>query len=286
MSINENIISGIKSTHFAHNKIMRPPRKTVQVIAVHIILGAVLGVLVLHPATMAIYWFEFHPEDMTTTGGFWQFLAYRIKSSFTMKMLPMSGVFALIGGGLGCVFGMYYLTIIRKNRSLNLLEEELGRDFLTLIESGEGERIEFKASLRWDFRQGRVNKAMEGAIAKTICGFLNHRGGNLFIGVNDSGEVTGLENDYKTLKRKNRDGFGQFIVNLVKERLGGDVCSLVHVVFIRVKDTDVCRVIIERSQHPVYYIEGGISRYFLRAGNTIRELDVREALKHVDQKHK
>ena len=45
----------------------------------------------------------------------------------------------------------------------------------SLIISGEGEHLEFKASVRWDFHQDKVNRALEIVIAKTIVGFMNHR---------------------------------------------------------------------------------------------------------------
>src|SRR6185369_5279694 len=76
-----------------------------------------------------------------------------------------------------------------------------------LIEQGEGFKTEFKESLRYDKYKKEYNKEMERAVLKTIVSFLNAKGGTLLIGVNDKGEVVGLEDDYKTLPKKNKDGF-------------------------------------------------------------------------------
>ena len=48
---------------------------------------------------------------------------------------------------------------------------------------------------------------MEKVISKTIAAFVNSEGDTLFIGVDDDGNVVGLENDYQLLKKKNIYGF-------------------------------------------------------------------------------
>jgi hypothetical protein len=96
--------------------------------------------------------------------------------------------------------------------------------------------------------------------------------------------VTGLEHDFRTLKRGDRDGFEQFVVTLVKSRLGGDLCPHVHVGFEDVGGKDLCRIVMEPSPRPVYCEEQGVARYFLRTGNSTRELDVREAMAHITQR--
>jgi len=256
-----------------------------KVIAIHGIVGAALGVFLLHPVTMAIYWFEFHHEHPTFIS-VWKFFIYRIQSAFSGEMLLMTLIFAAMGGLLGSASGIYLWAIVRRDQLLNYFQSELARDVHSLIEGGEGETVEFKASVRWDFQSNKINSALEHAIVKTIAGFLNHRGGNLLIGVKDSGEIIGLESDYATLKHQNRDGFQQFVMTLVKTRLGALACPLIHVVFQEIDDgKDVCRVIVEPSNQPVYVsTSGGAAHYFLRTGNTTREMDVQEAHQHISQR--
>lgn len=251
------------------------------VIILHTIFGAVIGILLLHPVLMAIYWFEFHGNKVEHPRGFLPFLIDRLLLGFSFDMLPMNGTFAAIGGTVGIGFGLYYLALVEKQRVVHYLEEELATDLPSLVEAGEGERLEFKTSLRWDVRQSRPNRELESVAAKTIAGLFNHRGGSLLVGVTDSGEIVGLDDDYQTLKRKDRDGFERCIVELVENKLGGDLCALIHIVFHRVNGKEVCRIVVEPSHRPVYCGEGKVSRYYLRTGNSTRELDAREALEHV-----
>ena len=63
----------------------------------------------------------------------------------------------------------------------------------------EDECTEFKTSLVYpagNNMQYDIEKQMN-EILQVICGFLNHKGGILYIGVNDSGYVSGLENDFR-----------------------------------------------------------------------------------------
>lgn len=247
----------------------------------HIVAGVFIGILFLHPVTKAIYWFEFR-DQFKTDATLWRFLLERLQSTFLVEMIPMNLVFGTMGGLLGTIFGLLDLKLAVQKQTLNQLENELARDTSSLIVAGENKQAEFKSSVRWDLRQSRINKALELVIAKTIAGFMNHLGGNLLIGVDDDGHVLGLEYDYQTLKIKNRDGFEQCIMQIVKSKLGGHNCSLVHVIFCQIEGNDVCRIIVEASNTPVFCRDGDTERFYLRAGNGTRELDARELVAHLN----
>lgn len=255
-------------------------RTFAKIFSAHVGVGAFLGVLFLHPVTMAIYWFEFHPQ-LPNSPTIWAFIAHRLRSSFTLEMLPMTSMFIGVGGVLGIGSAIYYLALKKSKGLISVFEGQLGADIEGIIQSGESEMVEFKAASRWDNKNGRVEKKLEMNIAKAIAAFLNHRGGNLLIGVTDSGEIVGLDHDYKTLKKNSRDGFELFIMTLVKNKLDASASPFVHVIFHSLNDLDVCRIIIEPSSHPIYVQEKGISQYYLRSGNSSRELDVEQAMKHI-----
>ena len=255
--------------------------KKQRVIILHTLVGALIGMLLLHPVTKIVYWFEFGHELGVEDESLWNFLLSRFESTFVLEMVPMSLIFALIGGSIGLAFAIYHLALVRQQRTVHYLEKELAEDLPALIKGGEGEHLEFKSSVRWDFRQEKINKSLETVIAKTLVGFMNHRGGSLLIGVADDGEVVGLEHDYKTLKNKGRDGFELCITDIVTSRIGADTCSFIHCVFYEIEGRDVCRIIVESAVEPVYLMDGNTSKYFLRTGNGTRELDAREAMAHV-----
>ena len=76
-----------------------------------------------------------------------------------------------------------------------------------LIDEGESDELEFKSTLRWDIKEGAVNKKLEEVILKTVAAFANSQGGTLLIGVDDQGTILGLEQDYLSLEGGNRDKF-------------------------------------------------------------------------------
>jgi len=252
---------------------------TQRILALHGVIGAVIGIVVLHPLNGMFSWLE-NFQGAGEMPSLWRILAESLDKAFSVAMLPMTGVFALIGAAIGIGFGLYHAKSVTGNRTLSFLKKELAQDLPSVIAQGEGEHIEFKATLRWDSEHARTNRALEAVVAKTIAGFMNHRGGSLLIGIADNGEVLGLQDDYTTLTHKNRDGFERCLINLVKTRLGGEKCAMVHCVFYEIDDKDICRVVVDASPEVVYCQDGKVPKYYLRTGNGTRELNVQEALAH------
>ncbi|WP_417379076.1 helix-turn-helix domain-containing protein [Gimesia sp.] len=208
------------------------------IVPVHTLSGVILGILILHPVTMVIYCYEFHPE--LTQSGVLHLVVSRMGSAFMPQMWLMTGAFALIGGLFGMGSGLYARAITRKLLLVSQLDRKLGMTIHLLIASGESDVVEFKSSLRWDHRQKKCNKALEIVIVKTIAGFLNHDGGDLLVGVADDGSIVGLEDDYATLRKKDRDGFELLLMQLVKNALGGEGLPHVRVRHGRRTRTDAC----------------------------------------------
>lgn len=263
---------------------MRSHRSFRRVAARYLIAGAGLGIVLLHPAMEALYWVESHDRFVTGSGSILRSMAGRLLLAFTTDMLPMTGIFALIGGAIGWGFWRYTVKLERTGSTATWRGDDPTRHLSVILTGGEGEQVEFKASARWDIHLGQVNRVLEEAVARTIAGFLNHDGGTLLIGVTDTGDIAGLKADFQTLKRRDRDGFHQFLMGLVQSKLGGHVCAQVHVGFCEVRGEDVCEVTVEPSAAPVYYQDGSSARYFVRTGNGTRELDVREAIVHVTRR--
>ncbi len=246
----------------------------------HSLLGGFVGIIFLHPLTMAIYWFEFHP-DIPNVNTVWHFIMLRMGNAFHLEMLPMTFIFVFTGCVFGMISGLYSRSLLIKDRIISLWEYELGGDIESIVKAGENQSTEFKSSARWDLHKGQVDKRIEYAIVKTIAAFQNHKGGNLLIGIDDTGKVVGIENDYKTLKRSSKDGFEIFLMTLIKDRIGAAACPFVHVIFNNVEGKDVCRVIVEPANQPIYVKDKGLAKFFLRTGNSTRELDAEQAHKHI-----
>ena len=192
-----------------------------------------------------------------------------------LENLLMVLIFLSIGGLAGYL--IYFLLTSLKNKNIQLSLEEI-------LEKGECEKVEFKSSLRWDYRQNKTNKELEHAVLKTIAAFLNTHDGTLMIGVADDASIVGLEKDFQSLKKKNRDGFEQFIMELIALNIGTEICKNIHIIFFKRDGNDICAVHVRQSNIPVYLNSQNNTSFFIRTGNHTRELNIQEAIKYIKQK--
>lgn len=144
----------------------------------------------------------------------------------------------------------------------------------SLVAMGESATVEFKSSLRWDVREGRVNKDLEKAVAKTVAGFLNTEGGVLIIGVADDGTILGVEEDIKTLGNRTKDGFAQQLSQALAGYIGTEFVPYARWTFEEVQGRMACAVRVDPSPKPVFLADKGTKEFYLRAGNTTRPLDM------------
>lgn len=246
------------------------------------VFGAILMIVVVHPVLELIH----RLRSNLSFGVSWkELLLLPLLNAFNESMWPMTLALALLGVGIGLVFAILHLRKIQSALPEAILPRNAD-ELMTLIEKGESEELEFKTSLRWDRKLGKVNKALEAVIAKTLAGLMNHRGGTLLIGVEDNGNIAGIAEDWNTLKHQNWDGFEQRIVALVTSQLGGQHTNRVQCTQLLVDEKAVAVIRVTTTTVPVFCKDGNFQRYYLRAGNTTRELDSYEAIAHVDEKRR
>jgi len=152
-----------------------------------------------------------------------------------------------------------------------------------LIEGGENERVEFKSSMRWDYKRSIKNKDLEHEITKTISAFLNSSGGILLIGVDNDGNILGIEKDFETLKkdRQNNDGFELLINDLVNGDLGKEYRKSIHVSFEMADGKRICFIEIDKSPEPVFLKSDGKTIFVVRSGNSSQILNAKEQYKYI-----
>lgn len=159
-----------------------------------------------------------------------------------------------------------------------------------VITEGENEEVEFKQTLRWDIKLGNVNKELEAVIMKTIAAFANAHGGTLLIGVADSGEIKGLDNDYKSLNGGNRDKFELHLKTLIINTFGeAFAATKLKLAFPEVDEKEICRVEILPANKPIYIKladKGGAAqdRFYVRNGNSSREITGDEAITYIRER--
>lgn len=257
--------------------------KNIKFILTHLFIGAGIFYFLVHPFTMVIYWFEFSDTPFSFPL-FQQVLEERFLESFSFNMRGMGGLLTLLGGFLGIVSGLFWINLKKKNEIIGTQQRLLVRDIEELIQAGENERVEFKSSIRYDYYRKTTNRELELVIAKTIVGFMNAKGGKLIIGVDDDGNVLGLEKDYKTLKHKNMDGYERAVFRIISTQLGHEACFSNHISFYSIDEKDVCVVDIEPSNEPVYVSDEGNTTFYVRTGNATYPLSVKETVDYLKTK--
>lgn len=156
-----------------------------------------------------------------------------------------------------------------------------GARISALIDRGEGVHVEFKASLRWDYRTAQVNKELTRVAVKTIAGFMNSDGGSLLLGVEDDGSIRGLDADLATLNKKSLDGLELLIRESVAAHLGADIDSAVDIEFAVFDGLTVAVVDCRPHAAPVFLTRDGKRELWIRSGNLTRSLDTAAAIGYV-----
>jgi len=93
-------------------------------------------------------------------------------------------------------------------------------DPAALIVQGESDSVEFKSSARYNIHTKERDPKIELVIVKTVAGFANAKGGTLLIGVNDQGEIVGLENDLALVKQGDLDRYQLWLTDLLEKTIG------------------------------------------------------------------
>ena len=243
-------------------------------------IGAGVGIFLLAPSYDYISSRERNADPLSSV----EYVLTQFKQTLTGQVEQNNIIlfYAEIGAILGLLSLGFYQMLHKRLLDLDALKVELDKDLPSIIRQGEGPLLEFKSSLRWDMREDRINRTLEGVVLKTLAGFFNsHIGGTLLIGVSDNGDIIGLEKDYLTLKKPNQDGFEQALITTISANLGADLCPYVHVLFHVIDHKDVCRVIITPAIRPVFLTQGNIPKFFVRTGGGTRDLNIQEALEYV-----
>ena len=141
-------------------------------------------------------------------------------------------------------------------------------DLHAVIDSGESDAIEFKATLRTNLHTDKPDKRMELSVLKTLAGFLNTDGGTLIVGVSDDGTPVGIEVD----KFPSEDKISLHLINIVKSRMGIQSMIAIRTSFEDYKDSRVLVVGCAQSQFPVFVKDDDAERFYIRTGPATMEL--------------
>ncbi len=139
-----------------------------------------------------------------------------------------------------------------------------------LAREGENKTTEFKQTFHLDVQNGGKNKELNTASLKTIVAFLNTDGGALLIGVADSGEIVGIDNEVSKLSKGSRDRFLLDFKNHLKRRIGEDFYPFIDFRIVDVgRNKGVLCIDCSPADHECY-LDG--EKFFVRTNPASDEL--------------
>jgi len=226
------------------------------------------GILIFcFSVTLGIFWeiFEFI-LDMIIHSGLQKNLLD------TMQDISMNILGALVVSIAGAFYikrGKDYLVstfmsgVIERTFNLRKTEEKnMVQKALEIIQRGEGENIEFKSTIRTNLYTKSFDKLMELNILKTITAFLNTNGGILLIGVDDKGEILGLEQDgFQSV-----DKIGLHLTNLINTSIGNNFLPFIKFEIINIEGKVIILVRCNESKRQVFLKDGNEEEFYVRNG--------------------
>lgn len=166
--------------------------------------------------------------------------------------------------------------------------EPLQKQVLEHIKTGEGRTVEFKSSLRYCLRQKSPQRYVEHSSFKNLAAFLNTEGGSLLIGVEDNGNIIGLEDtDYLTFNGDNKkDEFLKHFDNLVEKYFGNALAGKFKVEFTCIDGKTVALVTVkDRAPEPVILKnpENNKEEFYIRRNASAKDLTMFEFFQYAKE---
>lgn len=166
-----------------------------------------------------------------------------------------------------------------------------GIDLLSIIKKGESNQVEFKPCLLYNFKTQAAGISVKYIIAKAICGFLNSNGGVLLIGVNDNGNIQGLENyDYSLFHGENeKDKLFLELDSLIQYFFGLSIKPLVNSSIENIDGKDILVIVVSESHKPIFLSNKRndltTKEFYLRMNASTRQIvDKEEIVQYVFNK--
>ncbi len=192
-------------------------------------------------------------------------------SVYTFSMSTLTYVIA--GALLSSLVGYFYmkteLTPIKKlvnkfkSKNPDIFERETDeKELEELIKKGENEKLEFKSTLRTNLHTNQPDRKIEHSVLKTIAAFLNSKGGELIVGVEDNGEILGIEKD----NFENVDKFNLHLMNLIKQRIGKKHLELIKVETLEIQNKKLIKIECKPSNKPVFLSQDDQEEFYIRIG--------------------
>ncbi len=143
-----------------------------------------------------------------------------------------------------------------------------------LIAGGEGGRLEFKSTMRWNLHADKPGKEIELAWLKSVVAYLNTDGGFIVLGLRDDGSLLGIEAD----RIASDDKYRLHFENLIAQHVGLEFAGHIRGDFHTLADGRVFLVAVERCADPAFLRRDDDEEFYVRVGPSSRKLPASRVL--------
>lgn len=173
------------------------------------------------------------------------------------------------------------------------LDVKKNKDIEQLLQNGESDCCEFKATLLWNIKAKMSDPEITFSAFKTIAAFLNSKGGILLIGVSNESKILGLiDIGPENGKFLNIDELWCYFSNKIKDHFGADFSLFVNVQVIQINEKEIFKVTCKQCNKPVFLIwkkKGDNEEreyFFVRNGPTTEELSPTQLVNYINERFK
>lgn len=239
--------------------------------------------------------FRFRDDDGEPWWGWWGEVAAVDRPRDLLLVAPESdlvtGLSAIAGPGSYVLLAFFFGCIALLTRSAFRFRNRLERmtranletrmsesDLKALIAGGEGDRVEFKSTMRWCLRSDEPRHEVELAWLKTVVAFLNTRGGTVLIGVADDGSVLGMEAD----RFKNDDRCLLYLNNRLQQNVGVEFLPFLRYALHPLGERSIVVLQVLPADHPAFLTDNGDDQFYVRMGPANRRLNLRQTFRYLE----
>ena len=195
--------------------------------------------------------------------------------------MAMAGAAVLVAGIiLALMLVKKYSYQLRDLPRQKLLENNFREELQGLIAAGESASLEFKSTVRMNLKTGKKGKEIEIAWLKTVAAFMNSDGGILLIGVEDDGNIMGIEAD----NFENEDRCRLHCKNLINNHIGPEFSRFIHLKIRQIDNKTIIVIECERVRKPVFLTMGKNEDFYVRSGPSSLRLTMSQMVKYLDER--
>jgi tRNA nucleotidyltransferase/poly(A) polymerase len=181
------------------------------------------------------------------------------------------------------------LTLLEGSKDRPAKVSDVTQQNIDLITKGENQSVEFKASWRYNLEKKEVDNRIKKSAIRAVISLLNTDGGVLFVGVDDTGEIAGLEvSDFKLTAGKNvgslqqQDKLSRDILSSLEKIVGPNITAkLIRLEFDTYKDRTYIAIRVNKSPKEIYFENDLI----IRIGASTKVLQGAEIANYVREMH-